>query len=431
MIEDEHSAILDILRTLTFELRELDVGNYVPRVSSLTSVEFLRDYISSNKPVIVTNATSHWPALTRWTRDYLIEAARDALVTVALTPNGRADCPTPLPDGQTAAITTAPAPAAGGVPHSQDQCFALPCQRRTTLATFYQLLDASRADPNAAVPYLQYQNSSLTAELPQLLFDIDFELPWASEAFGIPPEAVNIWIGGRKSITSWHRDHYENLYVMISGRKTLRLLPPVDGWRMALRRYPQATWHLVDQKGSELPDLSDTAPEALLEQVQSGKFELRLHAKEEEKPSGGDNGGSDQVLWSSIPPEPLSSTHSNSVSDHLGPSNYAPNEVGRSKRNNTSTNNMPPHSDLDAYHDLDLPRPLVVTLEPGEVLYLPSCWWHEVLHGGTDDEDGEESKNASDEAVAVNYWYDMKYDVKYACTKAVEALAVAAGLNEG
>lgn len=159
MTKDERSTIVDVLRTLTLELRELDLGKYVPRVSSLTPVEFLRDYISSNKPVIVTDAISHWLALSRWTRDCVIEAAKDALVTVALTPNGRADRPTPLPGAKQTTISN-PTTAA---PASDQQCLALPCQRRTTLSTFYKLIDASRTDSNAAIPYLQYQNSSLTA----------------------------------------------------------------------------------------------------------------------------------------------------------------------------------------------------------------------------------------------------------------------------
>ena len=422
MAEQERSAIVDALRALTIELRELDVGSYVPRVPSLTSIEFLRDYVSSNKPVIVTNATSHWPALSRWDRNYLIQVAGDALVTVALTPNGRADCPTTFPDD-----AQQPTPA-------QEQRFALPCQRRTTLPTFYKLLDASKNDPNAAVPYLQYQNSSLTVELPQLLTDIDSEFSWASEAFGIPPEAVNFWIGGGKTITSWHRDHYENLYVIISGRKSIRLLPPVDAWRMALKKYPHATWHLVDQDGNEFPDLSDTAPEELYNQVQSGRFILRKDRANREEGSGsGSDDAMNEVLWSSITPQPLyTSNNSNFTSSTVHDveealdTQHTESCKSANKGGSRSDNNAP----YDAYNGVDLPRPLVVTLHPGEVLYLPSCWWHEVLHEGTADDSTDDEKNDG-EAVAVNYWYDMKYDVKYACAKTIEALAVAAGLNEG
>ena len=45
---------------------------------------------------------------------------------------------------------------------------------------------AEAASAPAVVPYLQYQNSSLTAEVPQLLGDADPRLSWADEAFGEP-----------------------------------------------------------------------------------------------------------------------------------------------------------------------------------------------------------------------------------------------------
>jgi len=45
--------------------------------------------------------------------------------------------------------------------------------------------------------------------------------------------------------------------------------------------------------------------------------------------------------------------------------------------------------------DPSLPPPLVVTVQPGEVLYLPSLWHHFVEQTG-----GEEGF-----CVAVNFWY--------------------------
>lgn len=47
----------------------------------------------------------------------------------------------------------------------------------------------------------------------------------------------------------------------------------------------------------------------------------------------------------------------------------------------------------------NLASPLRVTLEPGDMLYLPAMWYHKV------------SQSSSDEGicVAVNYWYDMEF----------------------
>ena len=69
----------------------------------------------------------------------------------------------------------------------------------------------------SSVPWMQHQNSSLTVEYPHLINDIRPGLPWAEEVFGGPPEATNLWIGDERSITSFHKDHYENLYGNIHG----------------------------------------------------------------------------------------------------------------------------------------------------------------------------------------------------------------------
>ncbi len=64
------------------------------------------------------------------------------------------------------------------------------------------------------------------------------------------PDAVNLWIGDEKSVTSIHSgtpsfavhreldanipllrtDPYENIYTVIRGAKHFTLLPPTEGW---------------------------------------------------------------------------------------------------------------------------------------------------------------------------------------------------------
>jgi jumonji domain-containing protein 7 len=39
--------------------------------------------------------------------------------------------------------------------------------------------------------------------------------------------------------------------------------------------------------------------------------------------------------------------------------------------------------------------PLTLTVQPGELLYLPSMWYHKVKQ--------------ADRTIAVNYWYDMSF----------------------
>lgn len=54
-------------------------------------------------------------------------------------------------------------------------------------------------------------------------------------------------------------------------------------------------------------------------------------------------------------------------------------------------------------------HPLHCRLEAGDMLYLPSLWFHHLRqsHG----------------CVAVNYWYDMQFDLKYCYFKFLESLS--------
>lgn len=396
-------------------------------------------------PSLRTDVVNHWPALTSWTNEYLCTVAGDAEVTVALTPNGRADAVTLLPGsraedcphGRGAGERSGPAAASGLSSGDSDlegaedpslapvaqcgDCFALPHQVKLPLRDFLALLrpglvakdsscsskhgcpqrqlagGSAPARSSPPVLYLQYQNSSLTAELPQLLGDVDPDLSWASEAFGAPPplpracslrstpqccssphapsaacaggppEALNLWIGDQRSITSWHKDPFENIYAgahwagpvhhrtpsalkpnlprrpsptqpcaVVAGSKTFSLMPPGDAFRMRLRRYPQATYQ---------PAAASAAAASgglALADVLSGSLRLEPVLNEP----------AEEVLWSSVPP-PVEAAASAS------PALEAP-AVG------------------DLFSEPSLPPPLRVTVQAGEVLYLPAMWWHQV-----------------------------------------------------
>jgi jumonji domain-containing protein 7 len=72
--------------------------------------------------------------------------------------------------------------------------------------------------------------------------DAEPHLAWASEAMGGPPEAVNMWVGDERAVTSLHKDHYENIYVVVAGAKHFTLLPPADCHRMYTSSYPSASF---------------------------------------------------------------------------------------------------------------------------------------------------------------------------------------------
>jgi len=194
----------------------------VPRVdaSLLTPLEFLRDFVGPSKPCVLINAIASWPSL-RWTVAHLRAVAGSAMCTLVTTPTGRADA------------------VEGGA------LFALPAEETLPLSVALDRLEG--ASPSCGVPYLSAQNDSLRREFPQLTGDVG-AVRCASEALGVPPDAVNLWVApapapGRPSpVSSTHCDHYENLMCVLRGEKTFTLLPPMDAAFLYKREFPVARW---------------------------------------------------------------------------------------------------------------------------------------------------------------------------------------------
>lgn len=49
---------------------------------------------------------------------------------------------------------------------------------------------------------------------------------------------MNLWIGDERSVSSLHKDHFENMYAVITGEKTFTLLPPTDILYLKEKEYP-------------------------------------------------------------------------------------------------------------------------------------------------------------------------------------------------
>ncbi|KAM6973455.1 bifunctional peptidase and (3S)-lysyl hydroxylase JMJD7 [Aplochiton taeniatus] len=291
------------------EAHELYLNDAVPYLENPpSSLELYREWIGPNKPCIIRNAFSHWPALSKWSPTYLREAVGSKVISVAVTPNGYAD-------------------AVNG------DRFVMPEERHMTFSSLLDVVEGKVE--KQGVFYVQKQCSNLTEELPELTGDVEPHITWMSEALGKLPDAVNFWLGEASAVTSMHKDHYENLYCVISGEKHFILLPPTDRPFIPYELYQPAVYR----------------------QREDGNFEVV------------DEKDSDKVPW--IPLDPL-------------------------------------NPDLERYPDYRHARPLHCTVRAGEMLYLPSLWFHHVRqsHG----------------CIAVNFWYDMEYDIKYNYFQLLESL---------
>ena len=144
----------------------------------------------------------------------------NSVVSVDATPNGRAD-----------AIS------------DDSKYFVLPEERKMKFPDFVKLFSNREKHE---VLYLQHQNSSFTTEFSILSKDIDLEIDFAREAFAAKPDNVNFWLGENRSITTCHKDPYENLYAVICGEKRMTLMHPANYPFLYERNFPQARYFRKD-----------------------------------------------------------------------------------------------------------------------------------------------------------------------------------------
>ncbi|XP_058521994.1 bifunctional peptidase and (3S)-lysyl hydroxylase JMJD7 isoform X2 [Ochotona princeps] len=297
MAEAALGAVRSKLREFPAAARELSVPTAVPYLDEPpTPLCFYRDWVCPNRPCIIRNALCHWPALHKWSLPYLRATVGSTEVSVAVTPDGYADA-------------------------VRGDRFVMPAERRLPLSQVLDVLEGRAWHPG--VLYVQKQCSNLPAELPKLLPDLEPHVPWASEALV-------------------HKDHYENLYCVLSGEKHFLLHPPSDRPFIPYELYTPATYQLTEE----------------------GTFNVV-----------------DEVAMEKVPWIPL---------DPLAP------DLAR----------FPSYSQAQALH---------CTVRAGEMLYLPALWFHHVQqsHG----------------CIAVNFWYDMEYDLRYSYFQLLDGLTRASGLN--
>eukprot|EP00949_MAST-11_sp_MAST-11-sp1_P004702 g4702.t1 len=214
MEEKERAVLRRLLRTQT---RDYLSVQRVPIVSveKLTPLKFYREYVALSRPVIIDNLVD-WPAMRNWQSDsYLEEACSNVRCTVNYTPDGRAD-----------AIR-------------DDGTFMLPEEKVVSFGEFWRQLGA--AGEGMAVPYLSAQNDSLRGEFQNsLMRDVDSDIEFAREAFGEAAEAANLWIGDGRSVSSLHKDPFENMYTVVRGEKSFLLVPPSDAAFLEEKEYPNS-----------------------------------------------------------------------------------------------------------------------------------------------------------------------------------------------
>jgi len=196
--------------------------------------------------------------------------------------------------------------------------------------------------------------------------------PWAEEAFfgqrsGAPdsatsteggPDAVNLWMGDERAVSAMHKDHYENLFYVLSGEKVFGLCPPSDAPYLYEREVLGGRFRVSKTSDNETPE-------------REWSVELDREEDDTDQSSSGGEQPYSRVHWIAI--------------DLFG-------NGGASSRSERRSEEFP----LARYAN-----PVTVRVKAGELLYLPSLWFHRV--------------SQTCETIGINYWYDMNFESPLWC----------------
>jgi hypothetical protein len=207
-----------LLETLERQRSLAPAAARIERRAGLSAEEFLERYYAVARPVILVGEMDGWPALAKWTPDYLKAAVGSAVIEFQ---GGRAANPK----------------------------FEMEKDRHRGEAPFDVFIDAIVQSGPGNDAYITAYNSERNRQaLAPLAGDLGYldkflsrDVPWPH---GMP------WIGPAGTVTSLHHDLTNNFIAQLVGRKSLKVLPASEVGR--LYNHPHVFSEISDL---EAPDL--------------------------------------------------------------------------------------------------------------------------------------------------------------------------------
>ncbi|MGH7136354.1 MAG: cupin-like domain-containing protein, partial [Pirellulales bacterium] len=186
-------SLLGIYRELA-KLRPSGEG--LQRRSGVSRQEFLQDYYIANRPVVLEGLMDDWPAMRRWTPDYLKTLLGDEEVEIMA---GRADDPN----------------------------YEINCQQHRRTVRFHEYVDMVHSGAQTNDYYLVANNGFLKRPKPkQLLADVVMFEEYLDPR--LVDGGVFFWYGPAGTVTPLHHDTSNIFMAQVRGRKRIRLISPND-----------------------------------------------------------------------------------------------------------------------------------------------------------------------------------------------------------
>ena len=170
----------------------------IPTVASIAPERFFAEFYAANRPVVLTGLVDHWPALERWSLDYLDSVVGGAEVELQ---------------------------AARGMSASYER--DTDAHKRTT--ALRKVTAAMRQVESSNDFYLTAYNDSHNRQALAPLWD---DLGPVSILQSSGGQDGFVWLGPKGTLTPFHHDLTNNLLVQVMGRKRCHLVPAWEVGRM-------------------------------------------------------------------------------------------------------------------------------------------------------------------------------------------------------
>ena len=195
MIDQLASPAIDVSQHPEGSFRE------IPRVENLTEQDFVKNYLRKCQPVVITQAARNWPAMKTWSFDYFRSLNSDFEVT--------------LEEGNV----------------MQGKTSFRSISFRDYLTEIEQT-NSQSAPKKGRAGYLSVFN--IFQRFPELANEVDFSLMANHKLIN---HAAG-WIGPAGTVTGYHIDWADNVFVQVVGRKFIKIVSPDQRKRM----YPSSKY---------------------------------------------------------------------------------------------------------------------------------------------------------------------------------------------
>ena len=177
------------------------------RLKKLPSkLDFFRDFAFHSRPVVVENAVQNWPALKKWTPEYLRKVYGERQIHIKLSPDG-------VFEGVESARDWADY-GKDWIPEKVKSQLLFPdlvvVRPATSEVSFSDFLDTIGSGNRTFSAYLEY--SSIPYYMPSLQQDI-FELPFVRGELEV--QHLNMWLSDGNTLGKLHFDPYDNLLCQV------------------------------------------------------------------------------------------------------------------------------------------------------------------------------------------------------------------------